>query len=53
MRTTSAEHWQNMSYCGLIDTKIRASDKDFPILSNSLQVIFHELYINLHPLMIE
>ena len=46
MKTTSAEHRQNMfcacsfhgnsmnnllSYCGLIDAKIRASDKDLPV----------------------
>jgi len=32
MKTTSAEHGQNMlSYCGLIDAKIRASDKDLPV----------------------
>ena len=46
MKTTSAKHGQNMfcscsfhgysmnnllSYCGLIDTKIRASDKDLPV----------------------
>ena len=47
MKTTSAEHGQNMfcactfhgnsmnnllSYCGLIDVKIRASDKDLPVM---------------------
>ena len=46
MKTTSAEHGQNMfcdcsfhgnsmnnllSYCGLVDAKIRASDKDLPV----------------------
>ena len=43
MKTTSAEHGKNMfcdcsfhvlnllSYCGLIDAKIRASDKDLPV----------------------
>ena len=46
MKTTSTEHGQNMfcacsfhgnsmnnllSYCGLIDAKIRASDKDLPV----------------------
>ena len=46
MKTTSREHGSNMfcacsfhgnsmynllSYCGLIDTKIRASDKDLPV----------------------
>ena len=32
MKTTSEEHGQNMlSYCGSIDTKIRASEKDLPV----------------------
>ena len=46
MKTTSTEHEKNMfcacnfhgnsmknllSYCGLIDAKIRASDKDLPV----------------------
>jgi hypothetical protein len=49
MKTTSAKHGQNMfcacifhgnfmnnllSYCGLIDAKIRASDKDLPVQLN-------------------
>ena len=47
MKTTSAEHGQNMfcacsfhgnsmnnllSYCGLIDEKIRGSEKDLPVM---------------------
>ena len=36
MKTTSAEHEQNsmnnlLSYCGLVDVKIRASGKDLPV----------------------
>ena len=35
MKTTSAEHGNStnnlLSYCGLIDAKIRASDKDLPV----------------------
>ena len=33
MKTTSAEHGKNnlLPYCGLIDAKIKASDKDLPV----------------------
>ena len=37
MKTTSAEHGQNMSmnnllsYCGLVDARITASEKDLPV----------------------
>ena len=31
--------WNNlMSYCGLVDAKIRASDKDLPVLLNFLDI---------------
>ena len=58
MKTTSAEHGQNMfcacsfhgnsvnnmlSYCELVDAKIRACDKDLPVLGflNSLRPSGH------------
>ena len=31
------------SYCGLVDAKIRASDKDIPVLSMKINMI---LYVN-------
>ena len=31
------------SYCGLVDAKIRASDKDMPVLSTKINMI---LYVN-------
>ena len=45
MKTTSAEHGQNMSfhgnstinlwsYCGLVDARISASEKDLPVIGN-------------------
>ena len=32
-----------MSYCGLIDTRIRASDKDLPVMTKEL---YEMLYLN-------
>ena len=32
MKTTSAEHGQNLSYCGLVDATVSASEKDLPVL---------------------
>ena len=41
------------SYCGLVDAKIRASDKDLPVLSRSIhesliiKILFSQIYTNL------
>ena len=33
-----------LSYCGLVDTKIRASEKDLPVLSNLYTVVSVDSY---------
>ena len=33
-----------LSYCGLIDAKIRASDKDLPVLNSCLFFIYFHIY---------
>ena len=32
-----------LSYCGLVDAKIRASDKDLPVSNKIYQIFFHIL----------
>ena len=59
MKTTSAEHGQNMfftcsfdgnsmnnllSYCGLVDPRISASDKDLPV-ENVTEVSFEHFLV--------
>ena len=40
--TCNSIQWMS-SYCGLVDAKIRASDKDIPVLSMKVNMI---LYVN-------
>ena len=35
-----------LSYCGLVDAKIRASDKDLPV--NQILPTLHEIYQNVN-----